>query len=602
MVLIRDTGFEKPPTKDVSHTRSRNGCSNCRKRKIKCDETKPQCTRCTSVGFECGGFKQLPKPHPRPKNAAATPRTTILDRSTTASHHATRDPAHEAPIELKIQLPRTNSTEVRSYRFFLEVVAPSLAGVFDGDFWLSEVPRASFVDRAIWHAVVSLGAVYETYLSSHKSHQTSAMRCQPGNEEFVLQQSNLAIQALINSSTLEIERWRALTASVLFTHICILQSRHEQAFMHLAAGNKIIQAMLIDGRNVRLKPALSHTPDPSIGEGPRMLSPSSHIPVSLDTLQVIIANLESDKQAINCGGLIYETNPNHSFNLWLSYREPRFDSGRVNPCCATSENLICTSRAAQSLFYGLIMYSQRHSDKLAAVVGKGDVPSLQALISGQEAYRRCYTRIRTFYQACAVETKTDTLTDSIKCASDSVTKAILSLRLILTAIRLLLFRNPDTPSQPITPPYLRSQFEDILCTSEKILELGNKNNTSFIPTPSTTQPLYIVAHSGFPHSLRLRAVALLRKYPRCDGVWDTTFSAGLVDLMMRQEQECATHTESQGDDKCQGAQEGEREVEALDRIYRYKVVFRGVRTVVIRTHTWREFLAGKPEKKALMKW
>ncbi|KAI1735723.1 hypothetical protein F4680DRAFT_469761 [Xylaria scruposa] len=599
MVLRNKVGFEKPQPK---HTRSRNGCSNCRKRKVKCDETKPQCTRCTSVGYECGGVTQLPKTHVHSKHSVATDMPISLDRSTTALSHVTlRTPDREALVELKIELPRPNMAEVRSYRFYLEVVAPSLAGVFDGDFWLSEIPRACFVDRAIWHAVVSLGAVYETYLSLSQSHQPSAT--QHSSNEFALQQSNFAIKALISSTSLETDKWRALTASVLITHICSLQSHHEQAFMHLSAGNKIIQAMLVDGRNKRLTPALPYTPDPSIGEGPRMLGPSPRTPISLDTLQIIIGNLESHRQALNHGGMIYETKPNHNFNMWLSYREPLTSTGRMKLRCATNEGIINANRAAESLFYGLILYSQKHSDELAAVVGKGDISSLQTLISGQEPYRQCYTRLRTFYQACNIEAKTDTLTGSTVNPPSIATKAILSLRLLLTTMRLLLLRNPDLPSQPITQPYIRSQFEDILCIAEQILKLDNISNaSSFIPTPSTTQPLYMVAHSGFPQSLRRRAVLLLRKYPRCDGIWDTAFSAALADLMMRQEKECATCKEGREEGECRGGEKDDKEVQALDRVYRYKVVFQGVRTAVIVSQTWRDFLVGVPEKRSLLSW
>ncbi|OJD26458.1 hypothetical protein ACJ73_02158 [Blastomyces percursus] len=36
-----------------SHRKSRTGCVNCKQRRIKCDETKPQCRRCETYGVEC---------------------------------------------------------------------------------------------------------------------------------------------------------------------------------------------------------------------------------------------------------------------------------------------------------------------------------------------------------------------------------------------------------------------------------------------------------------------------------------------------------------------------------------------------------------------
>ncbi|KPM44513.1 hypothetical protein AK830_g2026 [Neonectria ditissima] len=34
------------------------GCNTCRKRRVKCDETKPTCVRCTKAGFECLGYER----------------------------------------------------------------------------------------------------------------------------------------------------------------------------------------------------------------------------------------------------------------------------------------------------------------------------------------------------------------------------------------------------------------------------------------------------------------------------------------------------------------------------------------------------------------
>lgn len=34
------------------------GCGACKKKKVKCDETRPKCTRCRNAGIECSGFAQ----------------------------------------------------------------------------------------------------------------------------------------------------------------------------------------------------------------------------------------------------------------------------------------------------------------------------------------------------------------------------------------------------------------------------------------------------------------------------------------------------------------------------------------------------------------
>ncbi|KAH7118156.1 hypothetical protein B0J13DRAFT_514079 [Dactylonectria estremocensis] len=44
-----------PRQRNIS-TRNRNGCVTCRARRLKCDETKPECNRCTRLGLPCGGY------------------------------------------------------------------------------------------------------------------------------------------------------------------------------------------------------------------------------------------------------------------------------------------------------------------------------------------------------------------------------------------------------------------------------------------------------------------------------------------------------------------------------------------------------------------
>ncbi|KAI3402393.2 hypothetical protein KGF56_004801 [Candida oxycetoniae] len=40
----------------VTRTKSRNGCLTCKKKRLKCDETKPACINCTKKNIRCGGY------------------------------------------------------------------------------------------------------------------------------------------------------------------------------------------------------------------------------------------------------------------------------------------------------------------------------------------------------------------------------------------------------------------------------------------------------------------------------------------------------------------------------------------------------------------
>ncbi|KAI1179597.1 hypothetical protein F4777DRAFT_436879 [Nemania sp. FL0916] len=584
-------------TKRPYYRRSRDGCSTCRIRRVKCDENKPQCNRCISAGHKCDGYPQLPSRASHSENAFAAAKLSDFNKPSASSSHAARMlPAQDAIAEIKVALPRTNIDEVRSYRFFLEVAAPRLAGAFDGDFWMSEIPRACFVDQAVWHAVVSLGAVYESFLA--RSRGTDVIPAIQQEKDFTLQQCNLAIRSLTSSPYLKSEQWRALTASILFTYICSLQNLHDQAFMHLTAGHKIIEAMLVDSRQKRLSPGLPATAEPSTNEGSGVFAPSENIPISLATLQAIIANLESHRQAMDQGGLNYEKTKNHSFNMWLFYRGPSPHSSRSGTQYATRSHMINANSAAESLIYGLLLFSQENSDRFAAVVGTGDTASLEALISGQEPYRRSFTKLQEFARACSIEVKAHT---DIGGDNMSIFKALLSLQLLLVTVRLLLLRKPEKPGTLVDSSYMGTQFEEIVCLAQQVLQIDS-DTASSIPTPSAMQPLFLVAHSGFPQSIRRRAISLLRAYPRCAGVWDTAFAAALADMMMKHEKLVVGVKDSGPSESDRGLNDDEQVVGLLDRIYRYRVTFQAGRQAIIAMRTWRDFLGNLPETNLSLTW
>ncbi|CAF3454354.1 unnamed protein product [Fusarium graminearum] len=65
-----DISPSSPSTKKAPrrhHLKSRNGCTNCKSRRVKCDECKPQCSNCMRRGLRCSF---LP---PNPHTASASP-------------------------------------------------------------------------------------------------------------------------------------------------------------------------------------------------------------------------------------------------------------------------------------------------------------------------------------------------------------------------------------------------------------------------------------------------------------------------------------------------------------------------------------------------
>ncbi|PGH07085.1 hypothetical protein AJ79_06363 [Helicocarpus griseus UAMH5409] len=62
-----------------SHKKSRAGCINCKKRRIKCDETKPGCRRCETYGVDCVYLPPKSSPNSQQLELASRPKSNSPD-------------------------------------------------------------------------------------------------------------------------------------------------------------------------------------------------------------------------------------------------------------------------------------------------------------------------------------------------------------------------------------------------------------------------------------------------------------------------------------------------------------------------------------------
>jgi hypothetical protein len=175
-------------------------------RKVKCDETKPHCTRCTSTGRACDGYGY---PTDRHKPLQPTPTSSL-----------TRDPS---------PLPLVSQAEIRALDFFHRAVAPVIAGHIDPSFWTRLVMQVGHQEPAIRHAAMAISSLYEGF-GEHMPGQL----CQP--RVFAVQQYNKAIAKLV-SSTDEVV---ILLSCVLLICIEFLQGDAQTAIQHCRHGISIL--------------------------------------------------------------------------------------------------------------------------------------------------------------------------------------------------------------------------------------------------------------------------------------------------------------------------------------------------------------------------
>ncbi|KAK6443461.1 hypothetical protein LTR95_000288 [Oleoguttula sp. CCFEE 5521] len=220
---VKKTRLGKPKVK--------TGCKTCKIRRVKCDETKPACDRCTVTGRTCDGYAEvLPKKPARPDT-----RTVVIFRS--------------------IDTMQGDRTERRALDFFTKWTAPQLAGFFDRHIWQQMVVKIGSSEPSIRHAMIALGSLSE---SREKSIVASPLRrtipigdplaskipqfvtVEGQDDPFALIHYNKAITHLAqrmqrSDTATDI----ALLSCVLFVCIEMLRGEHGPAMEHFKAGMHI---------------------------------------------------------------------------------------------------------------------------------------------------------------------------------------------------------------------------------------------------------------------------------------------------------------------------------------------------------------------------
>lgn len=139
----------------IGKAKSRNGCAECKRRRVKCDEERPECNRCVSSGRKCPGYVESPS-------------------SKSTSPISSRNSSASPPVDTIIHVSPTTAylnDERRQLDFFISHAAPRLAGNFDQDFWCGSVLQAAQHEPVILDCLLAISTLYEhpQYVISYQS-------------------------------------------------------------------------------------------------------------------------------------------------------------------------------------------------------------------------------------------------------------------------------------------------------------------------------------------------------------------------------------------------------------------------------------------------
>lgn len=482
----------------------------------------------------------------------------------------------------RVLLPTKDTQELRCYLFFLEIAAPAIAGASDVDFWLTHIPQACHFDRAVWHAVVSIGAAYEGYLGNRGN---VGLGCPSAT--FVPQQVNAALKHLLHapSSPNPQAGWRALTASILFTHLCSIQGFYTQSTIHLAAAKKLLAEFTETDTEVKNGVAFIRSTDN---------------PVSYDTAFSLVSNLEVNSQAIQGGSanavpkLLDKAN-----SSWRYYTAPTqpvssriCHHGRCVPSRATPLHMTRAAEAFDSLLKALIMLSHDCAVNVERLALEADRGLFETVIGNQEPHARAFYELSKALAIFSADTASRCRCILPDCSRGpnlasaererQQKMAIDSLALCQLSCYTLLIRKPHSSflsapylsrlgeGESAAEPLLKEHVSRALGLAESIMQNGPLGRSTgvdgFVPLVPTTLPLFTMAHTpGVDAALRQRVVAILRKYPRCGHQWDSRLAAAVVEAGMAKERELSTRIAHDLERKGRELSEGEYTLETRKR-------------------------------------
>ncbi|KAK1674958.1 hypothetical protein BDP55DRAFT_553495 [Colletotrichum godetiae] len=226
-----------PPGTSGSKSRpsvqAKKGCTPCRIHRVKCDETRPACRRCSITGKVCDGYDG--------EGGGSAARRPSLSLLKTSSGSPSRCDAHAGLAELSF-------TDKLHFEWFVSRTTNQLPGVFNSPFWKTLVLQASSTEPAILYAVLALGAAHET-----TNTDACIVKREPSSPDTADPQEHLSLQ-YYNKSIYHLQRHLRTPSTesirvvliVCTVYICMefMQKRYKTGFLHFRHSLQLLGSLL----------------------------------------------------------------------------------------------------------------------------------------------------------------------------------------------------------------------------------------------------------------------------------------------------------------------------------------------------------------------
>ncbi|KAK5628902.1 hypothetical protein RRF57_004617 [Xylaria bambusicola] len=192
----------RPRALDISKRKVKTGCRTCKARRIKCDEGRPECSRCVSTGRSCEGYGIW---------GGGTLKCTA--KSVTPKAHTDTVQYALSSLFGELSPEQESCFQWFRYRTYTKLPLP-----FITPFWDTLILQACTVEPAILHAVLALGSAHQKETAEGGEPRGGYMILD-SQQKFMLQEYGEAIRSLRSHLSSHDKRsiHIALAACVIFT-------------------------------------------------------------------------------------------------------------------------------------------------------------------------------------------------------------------------------------------------------------------------------------------------------------------------------------------------------------------------------------------------
>ncbi|KAI0548890.1 hypothetical protein F4679DRAFT_288443 [Xylaria curta] len=174
---MQDPKDKEKTTMRRPHRKSRNGCSNCKRRRVKCDEQHPQCSQCIHFKIRCTFAPRLVSSSSETSASPASDSLSKRGRGRPRRDWLYEDTEQESSASelccrsIYVSNTHINLDDAQLLLHFTQHTAGSINGndaAIDRlfRFWSYNVPRIGLTHPFVMHMVYAFSAHHKTYLTA----------------------------------------------------------------------------------------------------------------------------------------------------------------------------------------------------------------------------------------------------------------------------------------------------------------------------------------------------------------------------------------------------------------------------------------------------